>query len=219
MADERTRAGERYATADLVAWLDALHVEHDGALREAFEAPDRHGIPAIQLGRSDAKTVYLLLRLIGARRVVEIGTLVGYSTLWLARATGPEGRVWTLEIEPRHAELARAHLAAAGCADRVEVLVGPALERLPRLESHGPFDAVFIDADKGNYDAYGRWAARHVRPGGLLIADNAHYFGKLLDPDSAEAAAMRRFHQEAAASFDTVCIPTPDGLLAGIRRG
>jgi caffeoyl-CoA O-methyltransferase len=102
-------------------------------------------------------------------------------------------------------------------ANKVEVLVGAGLQVLPSLERHGPFDAVFIDADKENYDGYGRWAARHLRPGGLLLGDNAYLFGELL-ADDARAAAMRRFHEEAAAAFDTTCIPTPDGLLLGIRR-
>ena len=96
--------------------------------------------------------------------------------------------------------------------------VGPALEILPSLGPDAPFDAVFIDADKGNYDGYGRWAARHLRRGGLLLGDNAFYFGKLLDRGDPAAAAMRRFHEEAKDAFDTVCVPTPDGLLLGIRR-
>jgi caffeoyl-CoA O-methyltransferase len=113
--------------------------------------------------------------------------------------------------------VARENLAAAGLSERVTVLVGPALESQLQLTAEGPFDAVFIDADKGNYDQYGRWAAQVLRPGGLLIGDNAYYFGNLLEPTS-EAAAMRRFHQEAVQDFDTVCIPTPDGLLLGIKR-
>jgi caffeoyl-CoA O-methyltransferase len=113
--------------------------------------------------------------------------------------------------------VARRSLADAGLGDRVEVLEGAALEVLERLAPQGPFDAVFIDADKGNYDRYGRWARHHLRPGGLLLGDNAYFFGRLLE-DSAEAAAMRRFHEEAAQAFDTVCMPTPDGLLLGIKR-
>jgi len=99
----------------------------------------------------------------------------------------------------------------------VTVVEGAGLDVLPSLEKHGPFDAVFIDADKANYDAYGRWAARNLRKGGLLLGDNAFLFGRLLEK-SSEAAAMRRFHEEAALLFDTVCIPTPDGLLLGVKR-
>lgn len=106
----------------------------------------------------------------------------------------------------------------AGLDDRVTCLEGDALSVLDELaRDHAPFDAVFIDADKGNYDRYGRWAATHLRRGGLLLADNAYLFGRLLE-DSAEAAAMRRFHEEATRAFDSVCIPTPDGLVLGVKR-
>jgi len=218
MADRDSRAGTRYATPDIVAWADALHVPHDDGLRAAYEAPDREGIPAIQVGISEGKTLGLLLRLIGARRVVEIGTLAGYSAIHMARALPPDGHLWTIEADPHHAEVATANLRTAGLSDRVTVVVGKAREVLGTLEQHGPFDAVFLDADKGSYDHYGRWAAANVRPGGLVLADNAYFFGNLLDPERPEAAAMRRFHQEAAASFDAVCLPTPDGLVVGIRR-
>ncbi|HET8901884.1 MAG TPA: class I SAM-dependent methyltransferase, partial [Holophagaceae bacterium] len=122
------------------------------------------------------------------------------------------------EFDLRHAEVARANIDAAGLAKKVTVLVGAALDRLPEVEKHGPFDAAFIDADKGNYDRYGAWAAKVLRPGGLLLGDNAYYFGNLLEEDNKDAAAMRRFHQQAKETFDTVCIPTPDGLLLGIKR-
>jgi len=99
----------------------------------------------------------------------------------------------------------------------VEVWVGPALEVLDQLVVHAPFDAVFVDADKSNYLHYARWAAQHLRPGGMLIADNAYFFGKLLD-DTAEAASMREFHDFVAQAFDSSCIPTPDGMLMALRR-
>src|SRR5207248_651761 len=139
------------------------------------------------------------------------------STIRLGRGLSAGGRVWTIELDEKHARVAKGNLEAAGVGDRVEVCVGAALDVLPTLEKHGPFDAVFIDADKERYDAYGRWAAKHVRPGGLLLGDNAYYFGRLLE-DSPAAAAMRRFHEEARAAFDTVCMPTPDGMLLGIKR-
>ncbi len=135
----------------------------------------------------------------------------------MAHSLPADGHLWTLELEEKHASVARENLAQAGLSDRVEVLVGPALESLPGLESHGPFDAVFLDADKGRYDQYGRWAAINLRPGGLLLVDNAYYFGQLMD-QSPEAAAVRRCHEEAVQAFDTVCIPTPDGLLLGIKK-
>jgi caffeoyl-CoA O-methyltransferase len=159
----------------------------------------------------------MLLGMAGARNVVEIGTLAGYSALRIARALPLDGRLFTIELEEARAEGARRVLDASDAGAKVTILTGPALELLPTLESKGPFDAVFVDADKKSYDAYGRWAAAHLRKGGLLLGDNAYLFGRLLE-DSEEAAAMRRFHEEAAGAFDTVCIPTPDGLLLGVRK-
>jgi caffeoyl-CoA O-methyltransferase len=217
MADTTSRTGVTYSNPEILAYLQRVHVPHDAPLAQAFSAPERHGRSPIQVGPSEGKLLELLVRLVAARRVIEVGTLMGYSTIHLARGMAPEGRLWTCEYEPGNARLARQHLSAAGLEGRAEVVEGAALDTLPGLERHGPFDVVFIDADKQNYDQYGRWALRHLRPGGLLLGDNAFLFGRLLD-DSAEGAAMRRFHEEAAAACDTVCIPTPDGLLLGIRR-
>lgn len=218
MADADSRAGARYGTPAVLELVEALHVPHDPALERAFTAPAREGIPAIQVGRSEGRLLTLVLRMIGAKKVVEVGTLAAYSTIHLARGIAPGGHVFTIESEPRHAAIARDNLAAAGLADRVTVLVGAARDVLPTLDDRAPFDAVFIDADKGNYDHYGRWAAKALRPGGLLLGDNAYYFGKLDDRDDPAAQAMRRFHEEACLAFDTVCAPTPDGLLVGVRR-
>lgn len=217
MADPNSRAGTSYVSKDILDWLNRTHVPHDEALAAAFDTPARAGIPSIQVGPSEGKLLGLLARMVGARRVVEIGTLAAYSTIHLARALPSDGHVWSIEYQERHAELARDNLARAGLAERATVVVGRAIDVLPTLESHGPFDAVFVDADKESYDRYGRWAAANVRPGGLLLGDNAFLFGKLLD-STETAAAMRRFHEEAREAFDTVCIPTPDGLLLGIRR-
>lgn len=218
MADSDSRAGSRYATPEVTRWVDELHAAHDAGLERAFLAPELNGMPAIQVGIAEGKLLNLLLRMISAKKVVEFGTLAGYSALRMARALPEDGHLWSLEFDPRHAAIARDNLAAAGLAEKVTVLVGPALDALPALEAHGPFDAVFIDADKGTYDRYGAWAAKALRPGGLLLGDNAYYFGNLLDEGNNDAAAMRRFHQQAQAAFDTVCIPTPDGLLLGIKR-
>ena len=215
MADNDSRAGTRYSSAEIIDYVDRTHVPHDAGLARAFAVPE--GIPSIQVGPSDGRMLYLVLRLIEARKVVELGTLVGYSAVHMGRALAPGGRLWSIEYEPRHAEVARANLAAAGLADRVSVLVGAGRDVLPTLEPEGPFDAVFIDADKVNYDFYGEWAVAHVRPGGLVIGDNAYLFGELLD-DSDRGRAMRRFHELVAARCDSVCAPTPDGLVIGIVR-
>jgi len=217
MADNDSRSGTTYHTPEILQWIDGLHHAHDAALGYAFDAPERHAMPAIQVGRGEAGLLGLLLRLAGAKKVVEVGTLAGYSTLHLARAVGPSGHVWSVEYDPRHAAVARDVLHHAGLGDRVTVLEGAGVDVLPTLEAQGPFDAVFLDADKVSYDQYGRWAAKHLRPGGLLLGDNVYLFGRLLG-DGDDAVAMRRFHEEARQHFDTVCVPTPDGLLVGTKR-
>ncbi|HSK05135.1 MAG TPA: O-methyltransferase [Kofleriaceae bacterium] len=216
MADDASRGGgKRYTTPELLEYVNRVHASHDAALAGAFAVPA--DVPAIQVGPSEGRLLYLLLRLAGARKVVEVGTLAGYSAIHMARALPPGGHLWSIEYEPRHAELARANIAAAGLADRVTVLVGAGRDVLPALAGEAPIDAVFIDADKESYDHYGRWAVDHLRPGGLVIGDNAYVFGELL-ADTPRGRAMRAFHELVAAACDSVCIPTPDGLVVGMKR-
>ncbi len=217
MADDESRSGHGYGSREILDWVARVHAPHDEGLQRAFGAPAKTGLPAIQVGPSEARALELLLRLVGARTVVEIGTLAGYSALRMARALPDGGHIWTIEADPRHAEVALENVRTAGLTERITVLEGPALSVLPTIEPVGPFDAVFVDADKRNYDAYGRWAAWNLRKGGLLLADNAYLFGRLLH-DDPEAEAMRRFHEEARDVFETVCLPTPDGLVLGIRK-
>ena len=215
MADADSRAGARYMTPGITSYVDRVHAGHDAGLARAFATPPE--MPAIQVGQSEGRLLHVLLRMIGARRVVEVGTLAGYSAIQMARALPADGHLWSIEFESHHADVARANVTAAGVADRVTVEVGAGRDVLPRLEAHGPFDAVFIDADKSSYDFYGQWAIANLRPGGLVIGDNAYLFGELLD-DSDRGRAMRRFHELVAASCDSVCAPTPDGLVVGIKR-
>lgn len=217
MADAASRSGQTYFTGPILDWCDRTHAPHDEALQHAFDAPARAGLPPIQVAPSEGKLLGMLLRLVGARRVVEVGTLAGYSAIHLARALPPDGKLWTIESDPRHAAVAKDNLERANLAGQVEVCLGRGVDVLPSLERHGPFCAVFIDADKESYDVYGRWAAKHLRPGGLLLGDNSFLFASLLD-DTPRAEVMRRFHDEARAHFDTVNVPTPDGLLVGVRR-
>lgn len=217
MADASSRTGKTYFTGELLDWCDSIHAPHDAALEAAFSAPVAAGMPAIQVAPSEGKLLELLLRMVGAKRVVELGTLAGYSALRLARALPDDGKLWTVESEAAHATVAKNVIANAGLSSRVEVCVGKGADVLPTLEQHGPFCAVFIDADKESYDVYGRWAAKHIRRGGLLLGDNSFLFGSLLD-ESERAKVMRRFHEEAREHFDTVNVPTPDGLLVGVRR-
>lgn len=214
MADQDSRAGTRYTTPAILDYVNATHAPHDPGLARAFAVPE--GVPAIQVGPSEGKLLQLLVRLAGAAKIVEVGTLVGYSTIHMARALASGGKVWTVEYEPRHAELARANFAAAQLAN-IEVCVGAGRDVLPTLVGHGPFDVVFIDADKQNYDFYGQWAIDNLRTGGLVIGDNAYLFGELMD-DSDRGRAMRAFHELVARRCDSVCVPTPDGLVVGIKR-
>ncbi|MEU8901217.1 O-methyltransferase [Nocardia sp. NPDC048505] len=148
------------------------------------------GLPAIDVSAPQGKFLYLLARSAGVRRVLEIGTLGGYSTVWLARAVGKAGQVLTLEYEPRHAEVARANLDRAGVGERVEIRVGAAIESLPVLaeENPEPFDLVFLDADKVNNPNYVRWALRLTRPGSVIIVDNVVRAGGLADAESTDPA-------------------------------
>lgn len=217
MADANSRSGQTYFTGPILDWCDRTHAPHDEALQAAFDAPTRAGMPPIHVAPSEGKLLELMLRMVGAKRVVELGTLAGYSAIRLARALPDDGKVWTVEFDERHAAVAKGVIEKAGLTKKIEVCLGRGVDVLPTLEAHGPFCAVFIDADKESYDVYGRWAAKHVRRGGLLLGDNSFLFTNLLD-DTPRAAVMRRFHEEARAQFDTVNVPTPDGLLVGLKR-
>ncbi len=194
---------------DVDDFLNNTVVGDDPALSAAVQASDAAGLPQIAVSAQQGKFLSLLAGAIQARRILEIGTLGGFSTIWLARGAGPQGSVVTLEYEPRHAEVARANLERAGVADRVEVIVGAALDTLPNLK--GPFDLVFVDADKENYVAYLHWAVRLARPGALILADNVIRQGQVLDPqDSAQARAVRETLQLMGEhpQLDTAVIQT-----------
>jgi caffeoyl-CoA O-methyltransferase len=215
MADQDSREGKRYQTPEIIKYVNGTHAGHDAALAQAFAVPE--GIPAIQVGPSEGRLLYLLLKLASAKKVVEVGTLVGYSAIHMARALPADGHLYSIEYEQKHADVARKNIEKAGLADRITVHVGAGVDVLPTLAKHGPFDAVFIDADKENYDKYGAWAVQNLRKGGLVLGDNAYLFGNLLE-DTSRGRAMRAFHEQVAATCDSVCVPTPDGLVLGIKR-
>jgi caffeoyl-CoA O-methyltransferase len=217
MADPDSRAGVRYVDPALLAFVERVHAGHDPALARAFTAPEAEGMPQIQVSPSEGKLLGLLVRMVSARKVVEVGTLAGYSALHIARALPEDGKLYTIEVDPKHAAVARRNLEAAGLAARVEVRLGTGHDELAKLSSLAPFDALFLDADKQGYPEYAAWGARHLRKGGLLIADNSYYFGQLL-ADDPSAAAMRRFHEGLPAEFDSVCAPTPDGMVIALKR-
>ena len=160
----------------------------DAALDAAIAANKAAELPAIDVAANQGKLLQLLAKLAGARRILEIGTLGGYSTIWLARALPSDGRLITLEFNPKHAEIARANIECAGLTQTVEIRVGAALDALPKLhnESSEPFDLIFIDADKPNNSEYVRWALKLSRPGSLIIIDNVVRDGAVIDAGSAD---------------------------------
>jgi predicted O-methyltransferase YrrM len=183
---------EKPTPADVDDFLDTTMVGDDPVLTAALEASDAAGLPRIAVSAQQGKFLSLLAGAIKARSVLEIGTLGGFSTIWLARGVGPDGRVLTLEYEPKHAEVARANIDRAGVGDRVEVLVGPALETLPTV-TEGPFDLVFIDADKQNNAGYLEWALRLTHPGSVIVVDNVIREGAILSsgPDDVVRGTRR----------------------------
>ena len=184
----------------------ALRTEDD-ALTAAREAGAAAGMPAIEVSAQHGKLLFILATAMSATRVLEIGTLAGYSTIQLARGVGPGGRVVTLEYEPKHAEVARASLARAGVEDRVEVIVGAALDTLPTLaDREEPFDLIFIDADKKNIPSYFEWALRLSRSGGIIVVDNVVRDGRVIDSNSDEPdiQGVRRFVEMVAANTTVI---------------
>jgi predicted O-methyltransferase YrrM len=184
-------------------YFSGLFVPSDEALDAALAASEDAGLPPINVAPNQGKLLMLLARLQGARQILEIGTLGGYSTIWLARALPSDGRLVTLEADPRHARVARANIAHAGLAGLVEIRVGPALETLPSLAAEGraPFDLIFIDADKANTPDYFKWALSLSRRGSLIIADNVVRSGAVAragsqDPDTR---GIRDFNELIAA--------------------
>ena len=184
-------------------FLTDLLVPPDEALTAALEANAAAGLPPIDVSPTQGKLLMLLAQIQQARTILEIGTLGGYSTIWLARALPAGGRLISLEADPRHAQVARANVARAGLADLVEVRVGHALNVLPRItaEGRGPFDLFFIDADKPNNPDYFAWALRLSRPGSLIIADNVVREGAVAEPAEGNASVrgIRRFLELMAA--------------------
>jgi predicted O-methyltransferase YrrM len=222
MSQERWTAVDRYIT-DLL-------VPHDAALQGALEASAAAGLPDIQVSAAQGKLLHLLARIGGARNILEIGTLGGYSTIWLARALPADGRLITLESDATHAAVARANIARAGLDGLVDVRLGRALETLPQLlsEDRGPFDLVFIDADKPSNAEYFGWALRLSRPGSVIIVDNVVRGGGIVDAGNQDAnvQGVRRLHallaaetRVSATAIQTVGSKGYDGFAIALVTG
>lgn len=199
MAEQQSR---RLWTAVDRYFSDGL-IPKDDALEAVLAATQAAGIPAINIEPNQGMLLQILARMCGARSILEIGTLGGYSTIWLGRALPPDGRLVTLEYEPRHAEVARANIARAGLDGIVEVRVGRAVETLPMLEAEGagPFDLIFIDADKPSNPDYFAWALRLSRPGGVIVIDNVVRDGRVVEAASgaSDVLGVRRMIELIAA--------------------
>jgi len=201
---ERTRRmpdNDLFVTID--RYIDGLFAPEDEPLKAALAEARAEGLPPIQVSPGQGKLLYLLAKLVGARRILEVGTLGGYSTIGLARALPADGFMVTLELDPAHARVAAKSLHRARLLEQVELIVGPALESLPTLVARGagPFDVVFLDADKVNYPNYYVSIMQMVRPGSLILADNVIRAGTVLDPqdDDPSAGAARDFNAMIAA--------------------
>jgi predicted O-methyltransferase YrrM len=212
---------ELWATVD--KYLADRVVAPDPALEAALSTSAAAGFPEIAVSANSGKLLHLLAKLMGARRILEIGTLGAYSTIWLARALAPGGHMVTLEVDPKHADVARANLGNAGLGRVVQVRVGAALDTLPQIaaEGRGPFDLIFIDADKVNTPDYFRWALTLSRPGSLIVVDNVVREGAIADASTTDAAVqgMRKFfdlvHDDPrvdATAIQTVGVKGYDGL-------
>lgn len=189
------------------AYINEKIVHEDDALRQAVKDSESGGLPAISVTPAHGKMLHLFARMVGAKRILEIGTLGGYSGIWLARALPADGRLTTLEIDPHHAEVARANFDRASVLDRVEIKVGPAIETLPTLEA--PFDLTFIDADKQSTADYFAHAVRLSRPGSVIVVDNVVRGGAVADPtsDNEMVLGIRRFN-DALPSYKNVSATT-----------
>jgi len=188
---------EQWTAVDL--YISQMIVPSDAALDAAIVASEQAKLPAIAVTANQGKLLHILARLVNARNILEIGTLGGYSTIWLARALAARGRVITLEIDSRHAEVAKANVGRAHLQKSVEVRLGAALDSLKKLakEKHKPFDLVFIDADKSNIPEYFKWSLKLARPGSIIVVDNVVRKGAVLDAGSndADIQGVRRFNE------------------------
>lgn len=206
----------------LEAWADRLFTREEPLMEELRAALDERGFPLIQVPARTGLLLRVLVAATGARRILEIGTLGGYSALWMGAELPPDGRLLTLEKEPEHAALARDFVARAGLADRVEVREGVAAELLPDVGPDGAFDLVFLDADKESYTGYLEHARRLLRPGGLLVADNAFWQGRVLDdaPDDEATRGIVAFDRALAEASDFMAtiVPVGDGVVVGVKR-
>jgi caffeoyl-CoA O-methyltransferase len=198
-----------------------LFAKHDPALQQAWDDLSKYGLPAISVKPEEGRFLQFLARTCGARQALEIGTLGGYSSIWIARGLLPGGRLITLERESRHAEIAARHFVKAGISDRIEIRLGDAHQLLAELQPATPFDFIFIDAEKPGYPAYFDWALEHIRLGGVIAAHNAFRGGSVAGarPDDDFSDTMREFNHRVASDerLISTIFPAGDGTLISVK--
>jgi len=222
-SSERKSFGQ--GNPDLADYVDSLFQWEDEILQEVRVRAEKAKLPPIHVGPSDGRILELLSRMIGAKKIVEIGSLAGYSAICLGRGMGRDGTLYCLEFDPRHSEITQESLQHAGLSSQTKVLTGAALDLLPKIESDGPFDIVFIDADKRNYPNYFKWAEKNLRIGGLILGDNTFAFGHVHEKDigderlEKQVQAIDEFNRLVARSphFRGTVFPTGEGLTVGVR--
>lgn len=210
------------SSEELSDYVQQVFHPEDAVLREIRERAASAGLPNIHIGVMDGLHLEVLVRAFGAAKIVEIGTLAGYSGVCMARGLSENGRLDTFEFEPHHAEVARESFRRAGVADKVRVFVGPAIENLRAIESEGPFDLVFIDADKESYPEYFEWSVRNLRPGGVILADNTLAGGQIVDgseQSGSRTKALRSYNERASSDprVRSTLLPTSDGLTVSVK--
>ncbi len=207
---------------DYIQDLFAGRNGEDDALVAALDNMRRNGLPPINVSANEGRLLYILTKMCGAKKVLEIGTLGGYSTIWLARAIPDDGQVITLEYEPKHAEVARANLIRAGLSDKVIMRIGAAAETLPHIAANGegPFDVFFIDADKENYPLYLEWAIKLAHPGSVILSDNLIRNGAVMhpDPNNGVQTAVAKYNQELATNprLESIILPITRDSIDGL---
>ena len=201
------------------AYVSELFAQEDEVLAWIQGETRRHNMPQISLSAQEGRLLQWLAQVVGARRIVEIGTLAGYSGTWLARALPKDGMLYTLEVSSLHARVARASFERGGLTARVQLLEGPALESLQTVSAQAPFDLIFIDADKEGYPQYLTWALEYLRVGGVIASHNAFRGGRVLAPETADDGGMDQFNRALAAEarLSSTIFSIGDGMAVGIK--
>jgi caffeoyl-CoA O-methyltransferase len=206
--------------AQLDVYVTETFVDEDAILQSIQAEAARNELPAISIRAFEGRLLQMLVHIAGAKQIVEIGTLAGYSGVWLARALPATGKLYTIEKSSKHAAIARDNFARAGLNSRIELLEGDAQDLLAKLSPRNPFDMVFIDADRPHYQDYLDWAAENLRPGGLVAAHNAFRSGRVLAPENEDDRFVQDFNKALAkdSRFEAFVIAVGDGLAVGVRK-